>query len=49
MLKVETDLGTKARMPTIPPFGERHDEWDSYFRRFELYATVKIVIKSLLV
>lgn len=28
-------------MPKIPPFDERHDEMDSYLRRFERYATVQ--------
>lgn len=38
---VDTDSGIKARMPKIPPFDERHDEMDSYLRRFERYATVQ--------
>lgn len=49
MLKVDIDLGIKVRMFIILLFGERYDEWDSYFRCFELYVMVKIVIKSLLV
>lgn len=38
---VDTDSGIKARMPKISPFDERHDEMDSYLRRFERYATVQ--------
>lgn len=38
---VDTDSVIKARMPKIPPFDERHDEMDSYLRRFERYATVQ--------
>lgn len=38
--RVDTDSSIKARMPKTPPFDEKHDEMDSYHRRFERYATV---------